>query len=103
MRERLLGKRNFREILTSFKNRIFGSPTTPPQTPEQAPDDRRMWEILNVMPIVELDKLTPEERARFEEKAARELQRQMSFQNDLNLTVEEFFAKKPSSIENPQR
>ncbi|OGW20951.1 MAG: hypothetical protein A2077_05385 [Nitrospirae bacterium GWC2_46_6] len=74
----------------------------PTETPEEAPDNRRMWEILNVISIVELNKLTPEERARFEEKAARELQRQMSFQNDLNLTIEEFFAKKSSSIENPQ-
>ena len=103
MRERLLGKRNFREIVASFRSRILGSPIAPTETPEEAPDNPQMWEILNVMPIVELNKLTPEERARFEEKAARELQRQMSFQNDLNLTVEEFFAKKSSSIENPQR
>ena len=99
MIERLLGKGNFREILTSFKNRIFGSPTTPPQTPEQAPDDRRMWEILNVMPIVELDKLTPEERATFEEKAARELRAQLDFQNSLNQTVEEFFGQEPKQAE----
>jgi len=62
-----------------------------------------MWEILNIIPIIEVNSLTPEERTKLEQKAVRELQRQMSFQNDLNLTVEEFFAKNSSSIENPQR
>ncbi|OGM01879.1 hypothetical protein A2115_00315 [Candidatus Woesebacteria bacterium GWA1_41_8] len=64
---------------------------------------RKMWEILNIIPIIEVNSLTPEERTKLEQKAVRELQRQMSFQNDLNLTVEEFFAKNSSSIENPQR
>ncbi|MEK7112769.1 MAG: hypothetical protein AAB875_05585 [Patescibacteria group bacterium] len=99
MRERLLGRRNFREIVASFRNRISGSPTTPPEISEGTPDNRKMWEILNVIPIVELNKLTPEERARFEEKSARELSAELDFQASLNQTVEEFFGQKPRQAE----
>jgi len=103
MRERLLGRRNFREIVTSFKNRIFGSPAAPPETPERAPDNRRMWEILNVIPLIELDKLSPEERRKFEERSIQRLQGELRFQASLNQTVDEFFGEKPSTQRAPQK
>jgi len=97
MRERLLGRRNFREIVTSFRNRIFGSPTALPETPQGTPDDRRMWEILNIIPLIEVDKLTPQERARLEEKSIKELRAELEFQTSLNKTVGEFFGEKVPS------
>ncbi|OGM56761.1 hypothetical protein A3E46_00220 [Candidatus Woesebacteria bacterium RIFCSPHIGHO2_12_FULL_46_16] len=103
MRERLLGRRNFREIVASLKNRIFGPPTPLPETPAEAPDDRRMWEILNVVPIIELDKLTPQERARLEEKSLQELRAQLDFQASLNKPVSEFFGEKSSPQPAPRR
>lgn len=95
MRERLLGRQNFREIVASFRSRIFGSPIAPTETPEEAPDNRRMWEILNKIPLRELSSMSPEEIRRWKEKSAQELRAQMEFQASLSQTPEEFFAKKP--------
>ena len=103
MRERLLGRRNFREIVASFRNRIFGSPTTPPEISEGTPDNRKMWEILNIVPLIEIDKLTPQERARLEEKSFQELRAQLEFQTSLNKPVSEFFGEKSSPQPAPPR
>ena len=56
--------------------------------------EKRMWEILNVIPITELNSLTPAERAEFERRAAEKLRSEIEFQNSLNQTVEEFFGEK---------
>jgi len=55
-----------------------------------------MWEILNVIPVIEVNSLTPEERLELERRAVRDLQRQLDFQDSLNQTPAEFFAEKPS-------
>ena len=58
-----------------------------------------MWEILNVVPIIEVDKLTPEERRKLEERSARDLRAQMEFQASLQKTPAEFFGQKPQQSE----
>jgi len=97
MGERLLGRRNFREIVVSFKNRILGSPAAPPETPEEASDNRRMWEILNKVPLRELNSMSPEEIKRWKERSARDLRAQLDFQASLSQTPKEFFGKKSST------
>lgn len=96
-------RRTLREIVGGLRDRIFGSPTAPPETPEAAPDNRRMWEILNKVPLRELNSMSPEEIRRWKEKSAQELRAQLDFQDSLNQTPEEFFGKKPSAQPTPQR
>lgn len=58
---------------------------------------KKMWEILNVIPIIEVNNLTPEERIKLEQRAIRDLESQLRFQARLNLTPDEFFGKESST------
>ena len=86
-----------RQVFVNFARRIT-HPSRPvtetphPVSPRENLGGKRMWEILNVIPITELNSLTPAERAEFERRSAQRLQAQIEFQNSLNQTVGEFFA-----------
>jgi len=61
---------------------------------ERAPTrPKRMWEVLNVIPIIEVSSLSLEERKALEAKSIRDLKRQIHFQASLNQTPEEFFGR----------
>ena len=63
---------------------------------------QKMWEILSKIPLIELDKLTPEEWRKLEQRAVRDLQSQLRYQARMNQTPDEFFGEK-SSTEDTRR
>lgn len=51
----------------------------------------KMWELLNIFPLTELDQTTPKERAELHRKSVKELEQEERFQTRLNKPVSEFF------------
>lgn len=99
MTERFLGRA--KDIVGSFARRIGfsqpeGTSAIPTETQGENADTQRMWQFLNIIPITELNSLTPGEVAKLKARSLKSYEAQIEFQNSLNLTVEEFFAEKPS-------
>ena len=53
----------------------------------------KMWELLNVVPLIELNKLSPEESAKVHRRSEERISQEQRFQNSLGKPVSEFFGE----------
>lgn len=50
-----------------------------------------LWELLNVVPLIDLNKLSTEERAKVHRRSEERISQEQRFQNSLSKPVSEFF------------
>lgn len=63
--------------------------------------EKKLWEVLNVVPLIELNSATPEERAEIERRAENKLRQQIERMRQSSKPVSEIFDR-PSTTESSE-